>query len=698
LTYQRTQSKLLEGSRRTVAAYNAQAAASRALVLRAQMELGTFKQRMPALQLTLQQHDSKCDKQIQVLHEELAMVEGDIRTMLEVMNMSSCDNGNKPVLLQCHRKHTGLSFITFGHELLRARASMLNSAFSRQTLQSALQDVYSQNEEPATDEPTQPDAHAVMHALTQPRLRKKMQEKCTTSRSPNCLTMRDRFWQVLTGILDKEDDMKAELSNGRRGCEELHRNLQSQISTMESRDKDSATNLATATQLQNEAEEQSRLKDAEVRAMKDDYTKTMHDTMTNIRTYQHEICGLKKIRAELYLEKGKEVFIQDCYVSDWQAGDCSVSCGGGVQQMTRTVVAQPDPDGASCPPLVVEQQCAQEDCPVDCEVGDWQGWSTCTAACGGGVRQRAREVTVEPLNRGQPCGGTTQAESCNIQACDSDCTLSDWGPWSACSKMCSGGLLERRKSVMEEAVGSGACADRNSQERLEYKPCNQQACALSPGATTLQCHSKLDVTLLLDGGGRLGEAAWDNAKQGVASLVQALHGGEDGVLLSALAFGGPDSWNQFLLCTQGPKPGQAAPDLANDCGIHWVVRTTTDMESAAAKIKEVKWPSTTKFTSGALAAAEADIGFGRRDTESVVVVITDGRPMSPSRTRMTSGRLRKKARLMWVPVTSLAPLDDIRQWASHPVQENVIRVPSYDALKEPATISMLIGSICPRVE
>lgn len=313
--------------------------------------------------------------------------------------------------------------------------------------------------------------------------------------------------------------------------------------------------------------------------------------------------------------------------------------------------------------------------------------------------ERTRDVEVVPQHGGMPCGGNTETVSCNLQACDRDCSLGDWGPWSPCSKMCDGGLSERRKDVTEEPLGSGKCEDRNSDVRLEYKPCNEHSCRLSPGKTTLRCLSRLDVTLLLDGSGSLKPEDWEATKTAAKMLVKAFNGGEkDGVMLSVLLFSGPRSWEKFVLCTQGPEPGQAPPDLAKDCSITWVERGGSDMQAVEEKLDKMKWPRGTTLMSSALSTAMADLRNGRRDAESVVVVVTDGRPMSPLKTLRASIRIRQQARLMFVPVTQTAPLAEIRHWATKPLKENVIQVPSYEALKEPATINELIANMCPRVQ
>ena len=40
-------------------------------------------------------------------------------------------------------------------------------------------------------------------------------------------------------------------------------------------------------------------------------------------------------------------------VTEWQEGECSAECAGGIRQLTRTVVTMPQ-GGSECPPLVTD--------------------------------------------------------------------------------------------------------------------------------------------------------------------------------------------------------------------------------------------------------------------------------------------------------------------------------------------------------
>lgn len=110
----------------------------------------------------------------------------------------------------------------------------------------------------------------------------------------------------------------------------------------------------------------------------------------------------------------KRPFIQDCEVSAWTSQGCSKSCGGGQQNFFRQVVAPAD-KGASCPPLAMQQSCNTQACPIDCSMGEWSGWTSCSAKCGGGVKQRLRRTKQRAQHGGKLCGVESESEGCGCQ-------------------------------------------------------------------------------------------------------------------------------------------------------------------------------------------------------------------------------------------------------------------------------------------
>jgi len=108
-------------------------------------------------------------------------------------------------------------------------------------------------------------------------------------------------------------------------------------------------------------------------------------------------------------------------------GECSVTCGGGVKQRERKC-DQPEPKygGKTCEEQelgtnVETQSCSEEPCPVDGGYSEWTDLSECTVTCGGGVQERSRECTnPKPANGGRNCEGlgpSMESQECNTQAC-----------------------------------------------------------------------------------------------------------------------------------------------------------------------------------------------------------------------------------------------------------------------------------------
>lgn len=181
----------------------------------------------------------------------------------------------------------------------------------------------------------------------------------------------------------------------------------------------------------------------------------------------------------------QEGLVSDCEVSGWQDGPCSAECGGGTRNVTRSVVMPPGEGGHSCPALARVEECNRLACPTDCAMSDWGPWAACSLTCGGGTQSRNRGV-LRPAKGGMPCGATGATQLCNMQACDVDCVLSDWSVWGPCSQSCGGGAQTRTREPVEDAVGNGMCWAWDDPIRREYQPCPLTPCSppavVEPGA------------------------------------------------------------------------------------------------------------------------------------------------------------------------------------------------------------------------
>jgi hypothetical protein len=163
----------------------------------------------------------------------------------------------------------------------------------------------------------------------------------------------------------------------------------------------------------------------------------------------------------------------NCEVAAWGSwGECSKPCGGGQQTRTRIVTKYPANGGSACPTLIETQSCNNQTCNVDCQVSSWSDWSSCSKPCGGGQRTRTRTVTQQAQNGGRACPALQEVEACNTQQCSSDCQVSAWSSWGACSAQCGGGQQTRTRSVLQQAQNGGQACPALS----ESQSCNTQAC------------------------------------------------------------------------------------------------------------------------------------------------------------------------------------------------------------------------------
>jgi hypothetical protein len=293
---------------------------------------------------------------------------------------------------------------------------------------------------------------------------------------------------------------------------------------------------------------------------------------------------------------------------------------------------------------------------------------------------------------GHPCGSTSEVRSCNNQACEKDCDLSDWTKWTDCSKDCDGGTQKRMKFITKEAEGQGKCVDEWSIKRLQYKHCNMDRCVTDTAETSLLCNKTFDVVLLLDGSGSLGKAGWEAEIHASKMLLTAFEPARGKVSFAVILFSGPRTWSGVSKCT---GKNNKAVSLAF-CGIKTVTHFTKDMDKVDQLITNLAWPQGSTLTSLALMTAKAELSLGRSDAHSLVLIITDGRPLSYRKTTMAARAIRKMSRLIWVPVTRFAPLKKIKEWATRRWQENVIKVDNFDALRQPEVITHIIADICPK--
>jgi len=540
---------------------------------------------------------------------------------------------------------------------------------------------------------TDPDARA-------PSMGDKNAAKCTITKSPQCYKLQERFLLIQSGIKDERDALLEDIASMDSHCKETTATFEAQIQDDQNILSEAQEKLGVGTEKEANAGEKARLTASQNKLLNEDLKKRMATCSKNYINFETELCALKKIRGELYKMKGSghSAFFVDCEVNKWEPQACSKECKrsqnerDGEQKLVRSIMTPAD-GGAECLPLEAIKKCNMHQCPVDCKLSTWNGWSKCSAVCGGGVQQRLREVERPDRSGGVKCGQTSQTRLCNTQSCEKDCELKEWTKWSWCSKDCDGGTRKRSKFIHKAPKGEGACPSSRSSQRLQYKECNKHACELAVGAKQLQCKKKLDIVFLLDGSGSLGETGWKAEIKAAGMFVDAFSGSGAQANMAVILYSGPRTWGGVYKCFR--RRGKKV-DMEKTCKIKTVTHFTPDMKKVKKLITGLTWPKGSTLTSLALMRARAELSLGGKNSESIIVVITDGRPLSYRATKIASRYVRKAARLVWVPVTRYAPLRSIKKWATRRWQENVVVVKKFSDLENVKTVDHMVANICPK--
>jgi len=280
-----------------------------------------------------------------------------------------------------------------------------------------------------------------------------------------------------------------------------------------------------------------------------------------------------------------------------------------------------------------------------------------------------------------------------MQACDRDCKLGKWGKWGQCTKACSGGFQFKRRQIKVAAVGKGKCPKLTSTRRLQRKRCNPQQCPFT-GKRVMQCKSRIDLVLLLDGSGSVGNYGWDATVKFADKFVESFHGQD--AMVSIMLFSGPRTWSNYYKCNRGEVK---KADEEKVCGMKIVSHFTNDTAALKAGIKAMRFPRSSTYTQKALEMANAELMLGRKDATRIVLCMTDGIPISPRRTGMAARKLKKKARLMMGAVRlSRTGLRYMRSWSSRPTRDNVMRISNFAIMKKVSTMNNLIRDMCSSVK
>ncbi|XP_054160513.1 spondin-1-like isoform X4 [Oppia nitens] len=116
---------------------------------------------------------------------------------------------------------------------------------------------------------------------------------------------------------------------------------------------------------------------------------------------------------------------------------------------------------------------------IDCVLTPWSEWTSCSRTCGSARKERRREIKLNAQNGGKPCPKRlVQRRKCKENPeCDNtpvDCIMGSWGEWSTCSKTCDGqGFRFRQRSILMNATNGGISCGPQFDRQIcsNYKPC-----------------------------------------------------------------------------------------------------------------------------------------------------------------------------------------------------------------------------------
>jgi len=238
-------------------------------------------------------------------------------------------------------------------------------------------------------------------------------------------------------------------------------------------------------------------------------------------------------------KKTSDCFLEDCAVDcawgpwgEWFA--CSKTCGGGKRNRFRQTTQTRNDIGAACAGEGQDTlQCGEQECPIDCVLEDWGGWTPCSVTCGsGGSQKRSRALVTANAYGGVPCGNLEESETCDtpMTDCPLDCQWSAWGEWRPCSSSCGAGSRNRWRSEARPGNKYGRQCEGGTkvEEACDAGPCpidcvvstwnEWGSCSTSCGSDGFALRSR-DITRHAENGGRPCEGGDEISQRKTCSLL-----------------------------------------------------------------------------------------------------------------------------------------------------------------------------------
>merc|ERR1719186_1528051 len=198
----------------------------------------------------------------------------------------------------------------------------------------------------------------------------------------------------------------------------------------------------------------------------------------------------------------KECYVGPCPVNGgytaWsEYGDCSVSCGDGIEMRSRTCIKpEPQHGGLTCEeqslgPATETKECNLRPCPVNGGYTAWSEYGACSVSCGDGIETRSRTCTKpEPQHDGLTCedqnlGRATETKECNLRPCPVNGGYTAWSAYGACGTTCGDGIETRSRTCTNPKPQHGGltCEEQKLGPATENNDCNLRPCPVNGGYT-----------------------------------------------------------------------------------------------------------------------------------------------------------------------------------------------------------------------
>jgi len=487
-----------------------------------------------------------------------------------------------------------------------------------------------------------------------------------TFKEHSCSGLADALMSMIGEIEDEMEHLRAQRADWTHQCEEDHREKNIDLRLANKKQSEIASEMASLMEQRTETESMATLAQLRIKNLHQLRAEKTKECESELTKKSEELCGIRNARNVAL----KDQFVEDCTTSDWVEEECNAACGGtGHKRVTRRVITPPNSFGAPCGPLKRFVPCNRHPCPTDCHLDDWSPWSECSQECGGGVKLRVRGLLQRDTQGGAPCGVSSQSTLCNWDPCEESCAWSRWSPWSNCTRTCRG-WQKRTRHPRDGKQCKG--------QSTFWRRCNWMDHCDPPKG---KCQADLDIVFAVDASGSVSDEELTAAKTFVTNVMTKLASPEK-TMGTVIVFGGPSSFEEKQDCEKGNIEA---------CGVQAVTSSLASLPVSIESFERPKHHLGTN-TAGALFLANSLLQNSRPEAQSIAVVITDGNPNFKYRMDAMTTRLREHARLFFVVVRG-DNLDYFDKWASKPVPQNLVAVPSYENLN--TIIDETIQNLCP---